>query len=159
MQFRIFNIPIDSSDSLAMEEMNAFLRAHRILEIDRQFVKMEHGGLWTFCISYVERAKAGIDNKATKPKIDYREILPPQQFAVFAELRKIRKNMAEAEGIPAFAIFTNEELAAIAQLDELKPDALLSINGIGQKKAEKYGAKLIETFEKHNAHETTRPSA
>ena len=159
MQFSFCNIPIDSSDSLAMEEMNAFLRAHRILEIDRQFVKMEHGGLWTFCISYVERAKTGIDNKATKPKIDYREILPPQQFAVFAELRKIRKNMAEAEGIPAFAIFTNEELATIAQLDELKPDALRTINGIGQKKAEKYGVKLIESFVKHNTNETTGSSA
>lgn len=154
MQFKIFNIPIDSSDNIVLEEMNAFLRSHRILEIDRQFVKMEHGGLWTYSISYVETLHANGENKISKPKIDYREVLPPHQFAVFAELRKIRKDMADAEGIPAFAIFTNEELSGIAKLEEIKIKNILSINGIGQKKAEKYGSKLIDTYLKQKKNET-----
>lgn len=37
------------------------------------------------------------------------EILPPEQFAVFARLRDVRKRLAEVHGIPVYAVLTNEQ--------------------------------------------------
>lgn len=68
----------------------------------------------------------------------------------FARYREIRKTLAEAEAVPAYAIFTNKELAAIAELEEVNPVTLKKIPGIGDKKIAKYG----EHFIKVAAHET-----
>ena len=48
--------------------------------------------------------------------------------------------------MPAYAVFTDEELAGIARLPVLEVSKLISIKGIGDKKVEKYGNQLIELF-------------
>ena len=50
---------------------------------------------------------------ATGPKIDYKEVLNEVDFAVFARLRDLRKVISDKEAIPAYSIFTNEQLAAM----------------------------------------------
>ena len=49
-----------------------------------------------------------------KQRVDYKEVLSPADFALFAKLRDWRKATAEQEGIPVYAVLTNEQLAAIA---------------------------------------------
>ncbi|MBI4754199.1 MAG: HRDC domain-containing protein [Betaproteobacteria bacterium] len=48
-----------------------------------------------------------------RERIDYREVLNEQDFAVFADLRRLRKGLAEQDGVPAYALFTNEQLVAL----------------------------------------------
>jgi hypothetical protein len=48
-------------------------------------------------------------------KVDYREVLSAQDFAVFSKLREVRKGLAEKEGVPPYTIFTNEQLAAVVR--------------------------------------------
>ena len=51
---------------------------------------------------------------ATKGKrIDYRDVLSEADFAVFKRLREWRKQVAAAEGVPVYTVFTNEQLATI----------------------------------------------
>jgi hypothetical protein len=45
--------------------------------------------------------------------VDYKEVLNEADFAVFSRLRDLRKVIAEKEAVPAYAIFTNEQLAAM----------------------------------------------
>jgi hypothetical protein len=48
-------------------------------------------------------------------RVDYREVLSPPEFAVYDRLRTLRKELAQAEGLPPYAVFSNEQLAAFVQ--------------------------------------------
>ena len=50
-------------------------------------------------------------------------------------------------------VFTNAELAKIAELEEKTPENLKSIKGIGKKRVEKYGQQLLELFHKEEQKE------
>jgi len=78
---------------------------------------------------------------------DYKEIFSPEALIRFAKFREIRKAMANEHSVPAYMIFTNEELAQIAQLKELTPKSVQSIPGVGAKRLEKFGEEFIQ---KHN---------
>ena len=45
--------------------------------------------------------------------MDYKEILKSEDFAVFARLRDLRKEIAQAEAVPVYTVFTNEQLAQL----------------------------------------------
>ena len=79
---------------------------------------------------------------ASKGKIDYREVLNEQDFAVFARLRTLRKELADGEGIPAYAVFTNEQLAEIVQRRVQSAAALREIAGVGEALS-KYGEAFL----------------
>lgn len=76
-------------------------------------------------------------------KTDYREKLDPDTFARFARLRQARKRWAEEAGVPVYAIFTNAQLAAVAQARPDSLTALQEIDGIGAAKASSYGERVL----------------
>ena len=51
MQYRIFSVPI-FDDGTAEDELNLFLRSHRIAEVNKQY--SESASAWTFCVTYVK---------------------------------------------------------------------------------------------------------
>ena len=63
--------------------------------------------------------------------------------ALFDRLREWRKERAGEESVPAFVIFTDATLQLIAERKPANPQALLSINGIGQSKLDKYGDDVL----------------
>lgn len=126
------------------EELNKFLKGHKVLQVEQQLVAGTGGGCWAFCIRYVDNQS--IVGREKKERVDYRAVLSVEDFARFSKLRSIRKAIAEAEGIPAFAIFTDEELAGLAQLAELTPQSIQSVKGIGEKKSEKYAERFIKAM-------------
>lgn len=142
MQIQIYTIPIYDGGEM-LNEMNKFLRSHRIAEIQKSFVATECGGDWTFCITYLEAIKVS-EPETKKSKIDYRNVLSEKDFALFCEMRKIRKQIAEKEAIPPFAVFTDAELAEITKLETVTLMSMKSIPGIGEKKIEKYGAYFMK---------------
>ena len=107
---------------------------------------------WSFCIDYLEGSPAdgggyrGGRGPGGKGKIDYRETLSPADFAVFARLRDVRKEMAQAEGVPVYTIFTNEQLAQMVQSRATTKAALEKIAGVGDARIEKYGARMLEVL-------------
>ncbi len=143
MQLKFFTIPIHDNGA-AEREMNVFLKSQKILEVLPSFNASANGASWNICVKYIETAQPF--NKSGSVKVDYRETLQPAVFALFSKLRVIRKQISTDEGIPAYAVFTDEELIGISGLPELNPASLHTVNGIGEKKLEKYGARMIEMF-------------
>ncbi len=157
MQIKFFTIPILDVQSQE-QEVNAFLRAHKLLEVHRELVRTETGAYWCLYVAYLE---SGGQIKESKKKVDYKNELPPAQFAVFSDLRKARLAIAKAENLSAFLIFTDAELAKMAKLSELSPTAIAAIKGIGKAKQEKYVVRLLEEYkqlqnEKKQTNETSR---
>jgi len=143
MQIKIFNIPIPDGDAMT-EEMNAFLRANRILQTEHHIVQSGQSAFWSFYIKYMD-GKAPI---SSKNKVDYKEVLDEISFQRFARMREIRKHLAKEEGIPAYAIFTDVELAGLAKMEKLTRKAMLTVKGVGEKKVEKYAKHFIKENEK-----------
>ena len=142
MQFKIFTIPL--FDDGQVEEMNRFLRGNKVVNVDKQLITLNSSGAyWSFCIQYIGNAfTINKEEFERKGKVDYKNELSEAAFSVFSRLRAHRKKIAEEEAIPAYAVFTDAELAEIARLDEITEKNMLSINGIGSKKMEKYGKQL-----------------
>ena len=119
MQLKLFIVPVKNL-SLPEGEMNAFLRSHRVLAVRKEFVSDGENSFWTFCVEYLESAPASNPPPGGKlPKVDYKEVLKPDEFEVFSRLRDWRKGVAEAEGVPVYVVFTNEQLALRGQLMRL----------------------------------------
>ncbi|MGE0756417.1 MAG: HRDC domain-containing protein [Pirellulaceae bacterium] len=145
MAFRFFTIPIQNNES-ATEELNAFLRSHKTLSVDRRWVDLGPSSFWSICVDYLDAAAVSGGSRQQRPrgKVDYREILSPENFAVFAKLRDLRRDIAQSEAVPVYTIFTNEQLAQMVQTRATSRAALEKIAGVGDARIEKYGRKFLE---------------
>ena len=147
MQIKIINVPLTDDGSM-QSELNRFLVSHRVLEVEQQFFRNEKSGCWSFCIRYIQNMAPTESYSGSKERVDYKKVLGEQEFIVFSALREIRKQLAAQDAVPAYAVFTDEELAGIARLPELEAGKLISIKGIGDKKVQKYGKLMLDMY--HN---------
>jgi DNA helicase-2/ATP-dependent DNA helicase PcrA len=63
---------------------------------------------------------------------------------LFERLRAWRVARAGQEKVPAYVVFTDLTLQAIAEVRPADPQALLRINGVGKTKIDKYGDDVLE---------------
>ncbi|TVQ82164.1 MAG: helicase [Flavobacteriales bacterium] len=145
MQIRTFIIPI-TDDGSAQAELNRFLHSHKVLSIEQQFYTAPSGASWCFCVTYISgSSETKFGYKGTK-KVDYKNVLNGKEFERFSILRELRKEMAKEDAVPAYAVFTDAELAELAKKDILNENTVLTVEGIGEKRFEKYGKAIIEAF-------------
>lgn len=145
MQIKTFIVPtIDSYASL--DELNLFLRSHRILEIKKDLIRTEDRAYWVFCVTYLSDTQNSTIKSIVKGKTDYKNLLSEEEFSKFVKLRKIRKGLADKDAVPAFAVFTDAELAEISKMQNITSVALSKVDGIGEKRVEKYGKLLCDEF-------------
>lgn len=62
---------------------------------------------------------------------------------LFAKLRKLRKSIADEENIPPYVVFNDATLLEMAEQMPIKASELLSVNGVGQRKLERFGAPFM----------------
>ncbi len=62
----------------------------------------------------------------------------------FTRLRELRKFLAEKKNVPAFVIFGDVALQEMAYYLPTSPEEFQKISGVGQKKAEEFGAVFLE---------------
>ncbi len=144
MKLRFFAIPVLGPEQTTVE-LNQFLAAHRILEVRREFVADGLNSQWAICVAFDESSAAGrVDTAGSrKGKVDYREQFNDPEFAVFARLRGLRKTLADEEGVPAFTLFTNEQLAEMVRRRVTSISALGAIAGVGEARTQKYGKAFV----------------
>lgn len=149
MQLKFFTIPVFSFNSVS-DELNKFLRTVKVLEIKKELVIDSTGSFWTICVTYLPILNGEYSNNTSsnpiKEKVDYKNLLSDIEFDRFCKLRKIRKNLADSDSVPAFAVFTDAELAEISRIEDLTINKIKQIKGIGIKRVEKYGIQVCEIF-------------
>nr|WP_321242930.1 DNA helicase RecQ [uncultured Tolumonas sp.] len=77
------------------------------------------------------------------------ELAQGEDAALFRELRKLRKQLAEEEGIPPYVVFNDATLLELAQFKPLTEADLLTINGVGYRKLERFGEAFLECIREH----------
>jgi superfamily II DNA helicase RecQ len=143
MQLKVFVLPVKNLGE-AEAEMNAFLRGHRVLAVKKEFVPDGENSFWSFCVEYLDGGGTGAVPAGGRPRVDYKEVLKPEEFEVFSRLRDWRKGVAEKEGVPVYTIFTNEQFAQMVQKKVNSKTGLKEIEGVGDARVEKYGEAVVQ---------------
>ena len=141
MQFKFFCVPIADAGAAA-EELNGFLRSHRIVSVKSELACLGPTAFWTFSVEYLGGVAKAPDRMLSK--VDYREVLKEAEFRVFSRLREWRKGVAEKEGVPVYTVFTNEQLAEMARQGVQTRADLGKIEGVGEARLNKYGEAVLK---------------
>ena len=149
MRMKFFTIPTFGGETAA-EELDRFLAAHRIIALDREFIQDGQGSAWAICVRYHASNGSSISPRRGT-KIDYREVLNEREFEVFARLRELRKRLAEKEGVPAYSVFNNEQLATMVTQLIGSRAALAAMPGVGMARAEKFGEPFLAVLAEFSA--------
>ncbi|QTA79723.1 HRDC domain-containing protein [Desulfonema limicola] len=155
LQYRYFAVPfknMSDTDSELQREINKFLRSVNVINTRQEFVAHGDNSFWTLSVEYLAGGdqKTGLQTTSSgKKKIDYREVLSPEDFALYAKLRDWRKETAAKEGTAVYAVLVNEQMAQIAQNKVTTKAELKKIDKIGEGRIEKYGDAVINIVKEH----------
>ncbi len=96
------------------------------------------------CLTDGEKEKVFL----TKPEVQEKAVEPEKDVGydggLFEVLRVLRKKLADAENYPPYIIFTDASLKQMAALYPRTLSDFRKINGVGDKKLEKYGAVFVK---------------
>ncbi|MDQ6573812.1 MAG: RQC domain-containing protein, partial [Haemophilus parahaemolyticus] len=70
---------------------------------------------------------------------------------LFARLRFLRKQIADKENIPPYVVFNDATLEEMAQFTPTTKVEMLDINGVGERKLERFGDAFMNLIQSHLA--------
>jgi superfamily II DNA helicase RecQ len=144
VQFFSINALEPDADQTVIDQ---FCTAHRVISIEKHLLQQADSAYWSICITYLDTSQSLSKNTShpidKKSQIDYREVLNSDDFSLYVTLRERRKTMAEKEGVPVFALFTNAQLAMIVTERITSLSQLSKIEGVGKIKRDKYGTVFL----------------
>lgn len=68
---------------------------------------------------------------------------------LFAKLRKLRKAIADEDDIPPYVVFNDATLIDMAEVLPTSAGEMLAVNGVGQRKLEKYADPFLDLIQEH----------
>jgi ATP-dependent DNA helicase RecQ len=81
----------------------------------------------------------------------WRKVIQPQEVKVdddlFAKLRALRKEIADRENIPPYIVFSDATLREMSERCPIDEQSMLRINGVGEKKLERYGEEFLQLLQ------------
>jgi superfamily II DNA helicase RecQ len=152
LQYASFLLPLHAGSG-EQDELNRFLRGHRVIQTRKELVATDGASHWAILVEYLDSPEKSAGEQQIKGKVDYKEVLNAADFSLFSKLREVRKKLAEDNGLPVYAVCTNEQLAEIAKRKPKNLTECMQIEGIGQGKADKFVPALLECIkDNENAH-------
>ncbi len=102
MPFEFIQIPANGQVS-AKEELNKFRHRGRIVSSSKEYVPNRGDTFWAFCIEFLGgQLTAG--KSVSGPKVDRKDVLSADDFAVFSQLRKLCMIIVDKAPIPSYSI-------------------------------------------------------
>lgn len=68
---------------------------------------------------------------------------------LFAKLRKLRKSIADEDGLPPYVVFSDATLIDMAEILPTSYGEMLAVNGVGQRKLDKYADAFLDLIQEH----------
>ncbi|MDU7046653.1 MAG: RecQ family ATP-dependent DNA helicase [Enterobacter roggenkampii] len=86
---------------------------------------------------------------ALKPRVMQKSYGGNYDRKLFAKLRKLRKAIADEENIPPYVVFNDATLIEMAEQMPLSASEMLSVNGVGTRKLERFGKEFMALIRSH----------
>lgn len=120
--------------------------------ISEELIAVEHGTYPTLKVTASgKNVLLGNETVLRKEQVETRKIV--QDHPLFEDLRHIRKEIAQGEGVPPFVIFSDQTLQDMCVKMPQSDEDLLQVKGIGEHKLKKYGSfflQAVRTFVENN---------
>jgi ATP-dependent DNA helicase RecQ len=84
--------------------------------------------------------------KTRKAKSKSPDIPLDEDQLLFEHLRRLRKDIADADGLPPYVIFHDSVLHAMARVKPGNQSQMLDISGIGENKYNRYGQRFLKSI-------------
>ncbi|MGF1854565.1 ATP-dependent DNA helicase RecQ [Vibrio satsumensis] len=68
---------------------------------------------------------------------------------LFSKLRKLRKSIADEDGLPPYVVFSDATLIDMAEVLPTSYGEMLAVNGVGQRKLDKYADPFLDLIQEH----------
>ncbi|MEM6680179.1 MAG: HRDC domain-containing protein, partial [Pseudomonadota bacterium] len=91
------------------------------------------------------RGSAGADGSTKAPM----PVLAESDAGLFEEMRRLRREFADAASVPAYHIFPDRTLIALAEAKPTDLEAMSAVHGVGRMKLEKFGEAFLEVIRTH----------
>ena len=91
----------------------------------------------------------------TKSTADY--TAPDYEAGLFEELRALRRRLADEQSVPAFVVFNDATLRALAAARPTDDRAMLAVSGVGPAKLEQYGKDFLAVIRNYPAPAQPQP--
>ena len=140
-ELSVFGIMNDSAQSQIELYIDYFIKRMLLSKDDEGILKLENSGKEVLF-------KGRRIRKLTASKKNKDDQIVSLDLRLLTQLKIIRKDLANKSGMPAFVIFTDKTLEAMARHKPKDEKELLLIPGVGQKKAEKYGKYFLDHINK-----------
>jgi ATP-dependent DNA helicase RecQ len=114
---------------------------------------MQHGGLRLTTLAYEvfrgeRKVHARLETPARRRRADFSL---EYEERLFNELSVLRKQLADAAGVPAYVVFSDRSLAEMATYFPQSRPALLAMHGVGEVKMDRYGEAFLECIRQYCA--------
>ena len=146
MKLRVFTLRLDAeSGSFDDTEVVAFLAETEALAVSEHFFVFDGLPSLALVVQYrvlstQNRSGGGRSGVRRGPPIE----VPPESRELFEILRRWRNDRARRDGRPAYVLFTNAQLAAIANTRPSSRQALQAIEGIGDARVRDFADEVLE---------------
>ena len=84
-------------------------------------------------------------------KIVIRPVQQTEDDTLFEQLRSLRKEISQREGVPPYVIFHDSTLREMSSVCPTDKQAMLQVKGVGEAKYEKYGELFLECLQNYVA--------
>lgn len=84
-------------------------------------------------------------SSGSKTRLDYDRKL-------FAKLKSLRRSLAEELDVPPYLVFNDATLAEMAAILPTSPGELLAVNGVGERKLERFGGAFLDEITQYLTH-------
>lgn len=85
--------------------------------------------------------------------------LAPAADDLFEALRKLRRELAEEQGVPPFVIFSDKTLRSMCELLPQDDAAFLEVKGVGANKLAKYGELFLDEIRQYLAKDAAKSAS
>ncbi|MEM7405380.1 MAG: HRDC domain-containing protein [Pseudomonadota bacterium] len=156
MLIRYFRIPVFDAEA-AQSELDQFLRTHAVIGVEQHLVEAGLDSAWAVAVRYTAGAEmatggtpkfapSGKPQAGSRRSIDYKEHLSADDFTLFAMLRKLRNDLAEETGNAAYVVFTNAQLAEMAERRPASKADFSKLQGVGATRVERYADRFLSAI-------------
>ncbi len=83
--------------------------------------------------------------------------LSPVEQELFAQLKQLRKQLADEQGVPPYVVFHDANLREMAQRRPHTDDQFMLISGVGNRKRQRYGEAFTDAIEEFCAERGLEP--
>ena len=120
-------------------------------ELEPVIDAMQRGATPADAGAHLPRARAAVQAaRGSRPKGALPRTLDPADRPLFEALKQWRAQRSRAAAVPAFVVFDDKTLVAIASTRPSDQGTLLSVPGIGPTKLERFGGEVLDIVAQHS---------